>query len=413
MDKIKNLLQQVSLIQKKYDELAEYSGEHYNVFNILGVRSDELTHSAILTNLLDARGSHGQKDLFLKLFIQTIKSAFEQSEQKTALLADFRTGNSRAEKEKFAGKVNYEAEEGGRIDIIINDGLHNIIIENKIYAGDQPLQLIRYNEYDKNAPIVYLTLEGKEASPGSKGLLRCGHEYICISYQSEIAAWLESCIKEMANKPMIRETLNQYLFLIKSLTNQSNHNKMNNDIYTILLKDKQSFESFAALTNIRNGIKSEILTNTLPDLLHKISASHSLKLQWNQGQLCSNFTPQYSDFCFSNAELNSYNLNFNFQFQGKDHKDLIFGFSYIDVAKKHDLHPQILKDFNTSFGISKSSEAWLCYKYYDDFINWNDLSILQKINFGELEKDLLQKISLLSEILSAAKQCQTQEMTTK
>lgn len=404
MDKIKNLLTQASLIQKKYDELAEYSGEHYNVFNILGVRSDELSHSAILTNLLDARGSHGQKDLFLKLFIQTIKSAFEQSEQKTTLLADFRTGNSRAEKEKFAGKVNYEAEQGGRIDIIINDGLHNIIIENKIYAGDQPLQLIRYNEYDKKAPLLYLTLDGKEVSDSSKGPLQCGHDYICISYQSEIAAWLENCIKEMTNKPMIRETLNQYLFLVKSLTNQSNHNKMNNDIYTILLNDKQSFESFTTLMNARTGIKSEILSKKLPSLLHTISASHSLKLLWNQGQLCSNTTPQYSDFYFANAELDSYNLNFNFQFQGKDHKDLIFGFSYIDMNKKHPLYTKIRKDFNTAFGVSKSSDAWLCYKNYDDYTNWNDLNILEKINFGEFEMDLLQKMSLLAEILSVAKE---------
>lgn len=62
------------------------------------------------------------------------------------------------------------------------------------------------------------------------------------------------------------------------------------------------------------------------------------------------------------------------------------------MAKKHQLHHNIHKDFNTSFDSSKSSEAWLCYKYYDDFINWNDLNTLQKINFGELEKDLLQKM---------------------
>ena len=69
MHKIKNLLNQVSFIQKKYNDLAEYSGEHYNIFDVLGVRSDELSHSAILVNLMDAQGKHGQKDTFLKLFI--------------------------------------------------------------------------------------------------------------------------------------------------------------------------------------------------------------------------------------------------------------------------------------------------------------------------------------------------------
>ena len=32
MDKINNLLQQVSIIQKKYDEIAKITGENYNIF---------------------------------------------------------------------------------------------------------------------------------------------------------------------------------------------------------------------------------------------------------------------------------------------------------------------------------------------------------------------------------------------
>jgi hypothetical protein len=401
MDKIKNLLQQVTIIQKKYDDLAEYSGEHYNVFDILGVRNDELSHSSILTNLLNAKGRHGQKDLFLKLFIETVKNAFENSELKMQLLNNFNTGNSKAEKEKFAGKVNYEAEQGGRIDIVINDGKNNIIIENKVYAGDQPLQLVRYNEYDKNAPILYLTLDGKEASENSKGNLRCGNEYVCISYQIEIVTWLEKSIKEMANKPIIRETLNQYLFLIKSLTNQANNNKMSEEINKIVLNDKLCFDSFIQIVKIRNSIKSEVLKKTLPILLNEISNINNLTLNWNQNKICSNSTVQYSDFYFSSDKLAKNNLIFNFQFQGKDHKDLIFGFTFIDQKTKLLFdNNEIHKDFNTAYGISKSSDAWLCYKSYDNYIDWNDLNVLQRINFGEFETNLKEKISLLAEILS-------------
>lgn len=401
MEKIKTLLQLVSIIQKKYDDLAEYSGEQYNVFDILGVRSDELSHSSILTNLLNAKGRHGQKDLFLKLFIETVKNAFENDESKMQLLNNFNIENSKAEKEKFAGKVNYEAEQGGRIDIIINDQKNNIIIENKVYAGDQPLQLVRYNEYDKNAPILYLTLDGKEASKSSKGNLRNGNEYVCISYQIEIVSWLEKSIKEMTNKPIIRETLNQYLFLIKSLTNQSNNNKMSDEINKIVLDDKLSFESFIQVVKIRNNIKAEILKRTLPILLNKISNKYNLTLNWNQNKICSNSTPQYSDFYFSNEKLVKSNLIFNFQFQGKDHKDLIFGFTFIDQKTKHLFdNNEINNDFKTAYGTSKSSEAWLCYKSYENYIDWNDLNVLKTINFGEFEIDLKEKFNLLSEILS-------------
>ena len=55
--------------------------------------------------------------------------------------------------------------EGGRLDIIIEDGNHAVIIENKIYAADQKHQLLRYDNYGKtHFPIsggyrlIYLTL---------------------------------------------------------------------------------------------------------------------------------------------------------------------------------------------------------------------------------------------------------------
>ena len=100
MEKLKALLQNVAIIQKKYNDLAEYSGEHYNVFDILGVRSNELSHSLILTNLLDAKGKHGQKDVFLKLFLEQINNRFkEEPHSYYDYLKNFNTSNSTANKE--------------------------------------------------------------------------------------------------------------------------------------------------------------------------------------------------------------------------------------------------------------------------------------------------------------------------
>lgn len=215
---IEHLLHNVSIIEEKYNSLAEITGEHYNVFDILGKRSDELSHSLIISNLLNAKGKHGQKDLFLKLFIEIIQPKFLSNKVKKDFFTNFNTLASRAITEKFAGEVTDE--EGGRIDIIITQGRNNIIIENKIYARDQKFQLLRYFNFDKNAPLIYLTLEGKDASENSKQNIENGQEYICISYENEIIIWIEKCIEKVANKPIIRETLIQYLNLINSITNQ-------------------------------------------------------------------------------------------------------------------------------------------------------------------------------------------------
>ena len=252
---ISNLLSQVSIIKNKYDDLAEYTGENYNIFNVLGVYHDELSHSAIIGDLLNAKGKHGQKDTFLKLFLKELPS-FENNSSQFKVIETFKTANSRVFIEKHIGKVNYENGEGGRIDILINDGKNNIIIENKVWAGDQYLQLVRYNNQDKNAPILYLTLDGKEPNTSSRDNLKLGETFICISYKDTIKKWLENCIKEMANKPIIRESLNQYLVLVKQLTNQSTNNKMKEEIINLLVKSPENLNAAKVISdNYKNAMK--------------------------------------------------------------------------------------------------------------------------------------------------------------
>lgn len=258
---INNLLNQVSIIKKKYDDLAEYTGENYNVFNVLGIYNDELSHSKIIGDFLNVKGSHGQKDTFLKLFLNEI-NGFEKNTEQLKVLDNFKSANSCAHLEKNLGKVDNENGEGGRIDILINDGKSNIIIENKIGAGDQNQQLLRYNKFDTNAPLLYLTLEGNEPSiysisdKNNENRLSLGKDFVCISYRTNIVNWLENCIKEMANKPIIRESLNQYLVLVKQLTRQSTNNKMKEEIINLLVKSPENLKAAKAISdNYQNALK--------------------------------------------------------------------------------------------------------------------------------------------------------------
>lgn len=261
---VSNLLEKVNLIRQKYDDLAEYTGENFNVFDILGVYQHELKHSAFIGNLLNVKGKHGQKDVFLKLFIDEIKDISENN----VSLEDFITAQSRAIIEMHDGRVNLADDEGGRIDIFITDGRNELLIENKIWAGDQEKQLSRY--YRANRFIIYLTLDGKEPGLASCGDLKLGEQFICVSYKEHIVNWLEKCIKEMANKPIIRETLNQYLYLVKQLTNQTPNNKMSSEIIDLMLRNENSLTSAKIVKeNYEAAIKKASLnqTNILHDIL--------------------------------------------------------------------------------------------------------------------------------------------------
>jgi hypothetical protein len=243
INNLKNLLNNVSLITKKYDDLAEYTGENFNLFDAVGIYQDELSHSAMLGYLLNAKGKHGQKDTFLKLFLEEIKN-LQFGDVQTLTLKEFNSEKSHVIVEKHVGKVNHDDAEGGRIDIIINEGKNNIIIENKIWADDQKQQLLRYYNYDKNAPIIYLTLNGKEPSEFSTDKkVNQNVQFVCVSYEDHIINWLGNCIKEMANKPIIRESLNQYLVLLKQLTKQNTNSKMEDEIIELMLMNKQNIIS--------------------------------------------------------------------------------------------------------------------------------------------------------------------------
>ena len=204
---IQKLLNDVNVILQQEKVKKEESlkrGERFNMFATLGVAHYEVTHSAIIASFLDPKESHGQGDKFLKLFLSIIGDETELD-----------TANSNVYTES--------SNEDGRIDILIEDNNKKaIIIENKIYAGDQNEQLKRYahfacNKYKNGYSIYYLTLDGVDASEQSAK----DTKYKRISYAQDILNWLEQCIKESATTPLIRETLIQYKNHIKQLTNQT------------------------------------------------------------------------------------------------------------------------------------------------------------------------------------------------
>ena len=170
-NKISNILRQIQLLKDKYDELAAVTGEHFNVFSILGVEADEVrTHSAFLADLLNPQGSHRQGTAFLKLFLE---KALEYP------------GPDEYENFQVTKEVSTEQ---GRIDILLEKNDACIVIENKIYAGDQDDQMERYYQYARSKGIsehkiklIYLTLDGSPPSEESLGSLSV-ERVKCLSY---------------------------------------------------------------------------------------------------------------------------------------------------------------------------------------------------------------------------------------
>lgn len=235
-------LKEVSQVLKYYNQQLELSGENFNIFSIMAMEHDEVfTHSAIIAELLNPKGTHSLGNKPLELFYSIVL----QEDCK------FDIEKMQCYKEEHIGFINEDKTEGGRLDIVVkNNQEEGFVIENKIYAGEQINQLSRYKNRYPKAKILYLTLDGHE----SKQLTSSdGVEYFPISYKDDIIYWIEECLKLSYDKPILRETLKQYSYLIKKLTNQTTSNEMSEKITDII---NENFEASAEIyQNFEKALK--------------------------------------------------------------------------------------------------------------------------------------------------------------
>lgn len=364
MDKLEKLLSQVRVYvneDKQRRAEAFWRGECYNVFNVLGVDNMELSHSAFLAALLDPNGSHGMQDAFLKAFIDTIAHGGTKPELDTA--------HAKVYTEYNIGNITETT--GGRIDILITDrsdtgsgkaGGHAIIIENKIWAADQPNQLVRYHNFAPKATLLYLTLNGDEPSAQSRGTLNAQDGgYQCISYRSDIIDWLRQCAQLSFDKPRVRETILQYINLLQQLTNQ---NIMEQKQLIQLLTNKDNFKQACAIADTMPAAKQYMVETLLREQL-KDDRYEITDCKYGIGNcdgIC--LRPQGWKHCYIKFEFeSSYGTN-----------DLCYGI--VDEQG-------ILKDQPSLEGYEEKTDLWPVWRYMSQYRYWNNDTFL-KIYSGEV-----------------------------
>lgn len=347
MDKIKTLLQKVQhliALDKQRKEEARKRGEKYNIFSVLGLESSEVqTHSAFLASLLNPDGNHGVGSAFLDAFVRVMN------------LGDLQLDTTNAQ-------VNVEhVTSDGRIDILIFDNNKKaIIIENKIYAGDQPEQLKRYDDYARQQftngyRLLYLTLDGHKPSDSSTKDLK-DNQYLRLAYNNDLIIgnedssdsdnvisrdvlyWLEECVKIAYNKPLVRETIIQYQSLIKSLTGMNSENETKQEIIK-LFATKENYETAALIADNFQNIKKDIIYQNLKTQLEtRLSDLNCSIEQFNYGE--GNYE---SGILISVSSWKNSKIFYQFsRYEGTDY--LIYG--VIDISEHKVLSNTSLHGFN-------------------------------------------------------------------
>ena len=194
--------------------------EPFNVFSVLHKETDEVNlHSRFLYALLDYQKSgddswENLKDFLLHVDVQGF--------------------------EPWDVEVKREWK---KIDILLtNANKKAIAIENKINAKDRDKQLWRYyntlkeqNYLHRNIHLIYLTLDGRDPSPYSIGDL--DPEKITTASYKQLIPWLECCQKRAYDEPELRESVAQYLQLVRKLTGTDFRGKYMSELKELCLKD--------------------------------------------------------------------------------------------------------------------------------------------------------------------------------
>ena len=256
-------------------------GKHdYNIFTLFHDFSDEVNlHSNFIASLLDPNGDHYKGDLFLKLFLETCG------------IDDFSIDTSRATVFK----------EFKHIDIYISDGKKHIILENKVYAKDQPTQIARYIETiqnkgaeecdrvkDEDICVLYLHPDGKLPDNQSFGEYHAkllgenpSIEFKVISYGNEILKWIDRCKNEVSNITDLNVFLSQYKDVIEMIYDRYKRiDEMETAKFVEIFKENYTAVSEIAnnYQEVRKEIINEFFKNVKDILENDLKDKYSIEL---------------------------------------------------------------------------------------------------------------------------------------
>lgn len=382
LNNLRNIAEEVEAEKEQLKK----TGNIFNVFSALSIQRKEIFHSCFIASLLDPYGEHGMGKLFLESFIKQYDDT-----------VDLDISSATVETEYHISKITKDKKRGGRIDILIRDAKkHAIIIENKIDAGDQPAQLIRYDNFVKDnnlqCDIIYLSLDLREASPESVGK-KNDIDYYRYSYKDDIVPWLENCLPRIPNNSLLKNTLLQYIDTIKKISGIMSSDSLE-ELKEMAMKPEYEKAVLTLLANqsvffeqIRNRFIERIKSKA-KDLGFKVEVDEDFG---KKKDMCIIFSkPRITD----KWGILIYSEKGNW-------KDMVYEFTLIEEEKSK-LRKSDLESFPhlwSQFRQSKDFPIGGCYFYSNTgkrgsgrWHNWDGLEAITAMENGEMEKFIVEQI---------------------
>ncbi|MDU0111770.1 PD-(D/E)XK nuclease family protein [Psychrosphaera aquimarina] len=312
-----SLVDAFSQFQDIKNEQIEGGLSNYCLLNTVLRKNDEVRlHGRFIASLINPNNPHLKKDYFLQR-LQTLipkENHFKYPE------------NVVVEVEHFTGSVlGYPNHKKGFIDIYITDGVKHWIIENKLDASDQNLQMARYidwflynseNEVTwEDITFIYLTKDRKEPSLASKdrfivdlnkGIVTADDDikcrYLNLHYNTDILNWLNLCIQGLKTNDSMIYPLEDYQMVLNKYLN-----KDTNKVVTLAKHLQRELKMIPMLRHIEKelpAIKANWLLNLFnkfESLLEENGVTEEVEFEnYSDKKIYLTFTESYAKEWFTN-----------------------------------------------------------------------------------------------------------------
>jgi hypothetical protein len=351
----KRVLLDVRALRKARDLFSDQLAPEFSFFDYL--RANENGVSRCFRDLLDPKGKHGQRKLFLDLFLRRIGTDHWASA---------------AECRKVS--VEQPTHTNRRIDIYLEFDKGLIGIENKPWAGDEGRQLHHYAAWlmqtarrrrCKYWRLIYIS--NTEPDPSSISIcrrekLKRGGRFFQMPY-SEVIEWLEEGAansKALAVRIFI-EQLAQFL-----RTNVNGELDMCEELQVrdAVLASPENLEAAFLVNGAFEAIKRHLLDQLENDLQTKLN---------DEGYLMENDERFYEGRQYKEIKIlfdNQQDAMLAIGFDNNGYRDFYFGIEgrNVDVEKSANAKAEITRVMTSLFGASCPvgiTDHWIWYRYPD------------------------------------------------
>lgn len=262
---LSELSRSIELVTPYEARLARIQAPRFNTFDYID--PDENRVTAILADLLDPNGRHGQGPVFLKEFLTFIRFDVPESSIRNAVVA-----------------TEIRTEWDRRLDLMIRMDDWTLALENKIGAGEQPHQLADYVTFlhrEKRWILIFLTPDGRDPQTcGDWSTWRQRSQARSLSYLG-LSSWLRSCLSA-SGSDRVRMLLQDMAEWAKDIGgNMADRQILTTQLARdLILRDHRYMKALLPVLDASDAIKKHLIVDFYMQLKEELARSYPYPM-WN------------------------------------------------------------------------------------------------------------------------------------